>query len=472
MQSATSKFTRLTPWLFLLSLFLLLTAPDLFMSGMFLDGVTYAAVARNFAFDGDLATHLTYTQTLFPQFVEHPPLHFWLSGVLYKLFGDHEWVENLYCLITAGFTAFFIAKIWQVLLPAQRNQFWLPVLLWMLVPVVSWSYSNNMLENTLSIFVLAAAFAYLKFAKGKKTSWLLLAGFFLAAGFFTKGFVALYIWVLPALYAWFMADNFSFKKAVTHSVLFVAATAIPALFYLWLVPDAALMTELYIQKQVVGSIQNVVTVSSRFFILGDFILKILIPLIVVAVFYFLAKRTKSNRAFAKSNTKVALVFLLVALCGVLPIMVSLKQRSFYIVSVYPFVALAISAVAYPFFERVSVWLQTKKAFVATSVILGVAIAAIVAINLSGGGRDKDLMHDVAAIGEITGAKALLNSNEELYRSESVLHAYFQRYGRLSIGMNEETPYFLAKSGQLLGDSVLYEGAVLNLYYIDYLAAAK
>jgi len=462
----TSKIYHFTPWLFLLSLFLLVTAPDLFTTGMFLDGVTYAAIARNFAFDGDLATHLTYTKTLFPQFIEHPPVHFWLSGMLYKLFGDHEWVENVYCLLTAAFTAFFIAKLWQLLLPAQRQYFWLPVLLWMLVPVVNWSYSNNLLENTLSVFVLAAAWAYFKFAKTKKLAWLLLAGGLLATAFFTKGFVALYMWVLPALYAWFLAEKFSLKTALVHTVLFVLATALPALLYIWLVPDAALMTQLYIQKQVVGSIQSVVTVTSRFFILGDFFLKILLPILVVAVFYFFAKRSKSQISFAKGNTRLALVLFITALCGVLPIMISLKQRSFYIVSVYPFVALAISALAYPFFERMNLWLQTKRALTIAVGMFALATATIFALITFGVGRDHALRRDVAAIHAITKQGAVLKCDAPTYHAESIIHAYLQRYGRLSIGMNEETPFFLARSGQTTSDSVLYEGAVLSLYYIE------
>jgi 4-amino-4-deoxy-L-arabinose transferase-like glycosyltransferase len=461
----TSKIYHFTPWLFLLSLFLLITAPDLFTTGMFLDGVTYAAIARNFAFDGDLATHLTYTKTLFPQFIEHPPVHFWLSGMLYKLFGDHEWVENLFCLLTAAFTAFFIAKLWQQLLPAQRYYFWLPVLLWMLVPVVNWSYSNNLLENTLSVFVLAAAWAYFKFAKTKKWSWLLLAGGLLATAFFTKGFVALYLWVLPALYARFLAEKFSLKTALVHTVLFVLATALPALLYVWLVPDATLMTQLYIQKQVVGSIQSVVTVTSRFFILGDFFLKILLPTLVVAVFYFLAKRSKSQISFAKGNNRLALVLFITALCGVLPIMISLKQRSFYIVSVYPFVALAISALAYPFFEKMNIWLQTKRALTIAVGMFALAISTIFALITFGVGRDQVLRRDVAAVQSFTGAGAVLKCDTATHLSESIIHAYLQRDGRLSMGMAAESNYFLVKSGQQTGDSLLFKGEYLWLYHI-------
>ena len=462
----TSKIYHFTPWLFLLSLFLLLTVPDLFTPGMFLDGVTYAAVARNFAFDGDLATHLTYTQTLFPQFVEHPPIHFWLSGMLYKLFGDHEWVENLYCLITAAFAAFFIAQLWKMLLPAKRNYFWLPVLLWMLVPEVNWSYSNNMLENTLSVFVLVSTYGYFKYAQSKKIAWLFLAGFFLAVAFFTKGFVALYIWVLPALYALFLAEKSSLKSAVVQSFLFVFATVIPALIYLWLVPGAAHMTQLYIQKQVVGSIQSVVTVSSRFFILGDFALKLILPVVVVAAFYIIAKRKKTSISFAKSNTGLALVLFITALCGVLPIIISLKQRSFYIVSVYPFVALALSVVAFPFFEKVAKWFQSKKALYTTVGMLSLAVAAIFVLQHFGVGRDHDMRDDVAAIRHITGDAALLKCSPEMRLSESGTHAYLQRFGRLSMGEFVNSPYFIATSANAISDSLLYQGKALSLYYVE------
>jgi hypothetical protein len=40
--------------------------------------------------------------------------------------------------------------------PALRPLAWLPVLFWAAIPLVTWSYSNNMLENTLSIFTTGA----------------------------------------------------------------------------------------------------------------------------------------------------------------------------------------------------------------------------------------------------------------------------------------------------------------------------
>jgi 4-amino-4-deoxy-L-arabinose transferase-like glycosyltransferase len=322
-----------------------------------------------------------------------------------------------------------------------------------------------LLENTLSVFVLAAAWAYFKFAKTKKLAWLLLAGGLLATAFFTKGFVALYVWVLPALYAWFLVEKFSLKTALVHNVLFVLATTLPALLYIWLVPDAALMTQLYIQKQVVGSIQSVVTVTSRFFILGDFFLKILLPILLVGVFYFFAKRSKSQISFAKGNNHLALVLFITALCGVLPIMISLKQRSFYIVSVYPFVALAISSLTYPFFERMNLWLQTKRARTLAVGMFALAIATIFMLVTFGVGRDQMLRRDVAAVQSFTGAGAVLKCDTTTHLSESIIHAYLQRDGRLSMGMAAESNYFLAKSGQQTGDSILYKGEYLWLYQI-------
>jgi hypothetical protein len=204
-----------------------------------------------------------------------------------------------------------------------------------------------------------------------------------------------------------------------HTVLFVLATALPALLYVWLVPDATLMTQLYIQKQVVGSIQSVVTVTSRFFILGDFFLKILLPTLVVAVFYFLAKRSKSQISFAKGNNRLALVLFITALCGVLPIMISLKQRSFYIVSVYPFVALAISALAYPFFEKMNLWLQTKRALTIAVGMFALAISTIFALITFGVGRDQVLRRDVAAVQSFTGAGAVLKCDTATHLSDAM-----------------------------------------------------
>lgn len=49
---------------------------------MFVDGVTYAAIARNLAQGNGSFWSPFYTATLYPQFFEHPPLGFALQGAV------------------------------------------------------------------------------------------------------------------------------------------------------------------------------------------------------------------------------------------------------------------------------------------------------------------------------------------------------------------------------------------------------
>jgi 4-amino-4-deoxy-L-arabinose transferase-like glycosyltransferase len=69
--------------------------PVMLLRGMSLDGITYATIARNMALDvGDL-WHPFYTATLLNPFYEQPPLALWLESLLFRLCGDHWWVERL-----------------------------------------------------------------------------------------------------------------------------------------------------------------------------------------------------------------------------------------------------------------------------------------------------------------------------------------------------------------------------------------
>src|SRR6266496_888930 len=90
-----------------LAVFAAYTLPRLAHRGMFVDGITYAAVARNLA-EGRGT--------------------FW--------------------------TPFFMAVIWRQVNrhSTAKDCDWLPILLWIIIPVVSWSIVGNMLETTVSMF--------------------------------------------------------------------------------------------------------------------------------------------------------------------------------------------------------------------------------------------------------------------------------------------------------------------------------
>ena len=70
--------------------------PRLAHRGMFLDGITYASIARNLAEGRGRFWEPFYTATIYPAFHEHPPLAFWLQSLWFRALGDHLFVERAY----------------------------------------------------------------------------------------------------------------------------------------------------------------------------------------------------------------------------------------------------------------------------------------------------------------------------------------------------------------------------------------
>ena len=96
-----------------LAVFAAATLPRLAQRGMFVDGVTYASIARNLSEGRGSFWSPSYTATIYPQFHEHPPFGFWLQSLWFRVLGDHLFVERAYSLAAALGTALLIALIWR-----------------------------------------------------------------------------------------------------------------------------------------------------------------------------------------------------------------------------------------------------------------------------------------------------------------------------------------------------------------------
>src|SRR3990167_4418365 len=107
-------------WLFSLSLLLILFVLPLTRQGMFLDGVLYAAIAKNLALGYGSLWHPFYSQTDFSVFYEHPPLAIYFQSLFFKLAGQGFGVEQLYCLLMAAGQFGLIAWYW---LKKENSQF-------------------------------------------------------------------------------------------------------------------------------------------------------------------------------------------------------------------------------------------------------------------------------------------------------------------------------------------------------------
>ncbi len=432
-------------YLIFASLFLIILTPALFTDGMFMDGTIYAVLSRNLAEGNGTFWHLHFSDTLLSDFKEHPPLAFYLGSLLFKLLGDNIFTERIYSLFTGVITAVLIALAVKTFDKNRGKEVSLiSLFVWLSFPLVNWTYANNMLENTMTVFILISTVFVLKSLKNdkNKTVLLLLSGIFLFAAFMSKGFPALFVWGIIFFY-YFVFKEISFKRMVSDTLLLIFFTVLPLALIFLFSEEAKESLLRYFTKQVVGSIVNVKTVNNRFYIIVRMLKEMIIPLIFVFILFIIAKIKKNKIKLNKPILKKSLFFFLIALSGTAPIMITLKQRAFYIVPALPFSAIALAYFILNFTDAFSGLKSffNKKIFIPISYGLS-AISIILVFVLAGKpGRDKKVLHDVYKIAKRIPENKIISICKTTY-SDWSLHAYLQRYGKISMSDKVSGKYFL------------------------------
>ena len=420
-----------------LGLFMILTAPYLWVKSMFMDGMIYSAIAHNLYLGKGSFWNLQFTQTLYPQFNEHPPLAMWIQSKFYFLLGDNWIVDKLFSLFTYLVIALLIRTIWQQL-GFKKELAWGPLLLWSFIPVVFWASGNNVLENTMSIFLLSAILLLFNHEKSSNYRWVVLAGIMLLLGFLTKGFVALYPLSFP-FFSYLILKNKRFSQMLFTSFLLLLSLLLPLLLLYFFSDAAHTSLSAYLDKQVVRSISSIQTVESRFFIVKRFLSE-LIPPVLLGLLLLLFTR-KNYRKIDSSQKRNALLLISVALAGVLPIMVSMKQSGFYILTVYPLIALAGGILLSSSFEsilhRINTSLLNRRVtlFLSGGILLTGILFVVSYFGTPGKDEEKviPLPEFIAAIGN----DKMISICPSM-TADWGLHAYFQRFGSISLDANPES----------------------------------
>ncbi len=437
--------THLFLYAFVCALFLLITGPILFSEGMFMDGLMHATISRNMA-DGMGSfwdPHLT--STLFPHYFEHPPLVFGLQSMWFSAFGDSIFVERFYSLTMCIITGWILVLIWKQLGNSIKTG-WIPLFFWVTVSNVSWGCANNMLENTMTVFVVLAALFYLKSRDKRTFMYLTLCGIALFLAFMSKGFVSLYIWSMP-FFAWLLFRKENFIQMALHTIVVVGTTVLPMIIILLTSSEAIHYLTSYFDNQVVGSIQNMSTVNNRFAIFWEFLQHILLPLGVALLIVLTTLFKKIPIKITRERKMVVLFFLLLVFSGIFPITISLKQRGFYILTVYPLLAIALSTYLYPLLQQLKNQIVMPKTgrIAFTTVTTAMVVASIVISIISSGrlGRDNELIEDAHAVSNISGENTTISISPAI-RAEWSVSSYFMRYHKISLdaGSSKSHSYLL------------------------------
>jgi 4-amino-4-deoxy-L-arabinose transferase-like glycosyltransferase len=419
-----------------------LTIPRMAQPGMFLDGVTYAAVARNLAMGQGSFWRPWYSETLYPEFFEQPALGLGLQALVFVIVGDSLVVERLYSFIVAGLIAFAIAALWRETGGATGCE-WLPLLFWLVPSAVTWSVVNNMLETTQALLVLVSIYAFLRSTRTvRDVTWGLVAGTLVVAAVLTKGPVGAFPLVAPFALALVTPDR---RREAMRSGVIMWGTAAGLAGAVLASPEARRSLSAYADQQLfpalVGNRQSGNRMAQIARHLGTgVILRMSVLLAVIATGPLLRGRGKLH------VTRPTVFLFLLAACGSLPLVVSGRIAGHYLVPAIPLFALAFARVALPFVRKDGAppdrVVPGSRWAGAVGVVL---IAAAIAVPVLAGPierRDEEWMKAFSRIGPDVPSGATLGTCIPPEANWG-LYAYMQRFFRVSLdaAQPERHPYF-------------------------------
>lgn len=449
------------PFILVIGLFFILISPKFFTDGMFLDGVWYATLSKNLAdgFSSIWVPRLTETQYAWGQ----PPLAMILESPFFML-GNSLYLAKIYSVLTYICTGCIMYLVWREL-GGKNNFFWIVLLVWIVVPTVFWAATENVLENTMSIFVMLSVLMYLKSIRTHRILYVLMSGIMLTLAFLTKGFTGLYPLAFPLIY-WIFIRKETLLYSVADTMLMFAALVLPILVLWFFSPGANSFLKTYVEVQVLGSMEHAQIVDHHYAIVISFFREILLSLAVVLVVVIVAVKQKvMSESMKNMDFRLSSALGVLALSGVVPMMVSLIQRDFYIITVFPIFALAVGVAMEPVLENISLS-RTFSCWV--KIISLVMLVTAVAVNVffaGKAGRDKDLLEDVYLISAEIPESTVIGASKGMYEKWSMT-GYFYFLNKTSLDYKEGYDYYLCDQTETPKDStyaICVKGVDLQLF---------
>lgn len=430
-----------------------LTLPVLIQDGMFMDALLYTSVSHNLS--------QGIGSFWFPQFsprnlaidgvngfLEQPPLGYWIQSLFFGLFGSSMYVERFYTFLTMCISASLIVIIWRSVFKTNetfKRLGWLPLILWITIPVCFWSFSNNMLENTMGLFILGAVlFAYMSYCEKTNIFYLFVAGIFVFLATLTKGIPGFFPITVPALW-WLITRKSTLPEALRQTGIIIL---VPVMFYgvLFLIPESSESLSQYLFKRAFQRIGEAPNVGSHLYILVRLVSELL-PALILIVIVFLIGGIKNVRSKISENFRLSIFFICVGLSGSLPLMLTRIQKGFYFVPSLPFFAIGFAILVAPYF---STWIskigtggKMHKSFVASGFVLVLVALIFSFMQIGKTSRNKEMLNDVYAIAQVVPSHTTVSVPDFETWNQWDLQSYFMRYFNISLDDKTRNKFIIA-----------------------------
>lgn len=455
-----SRNTLVPFWILTVGIVLGFTLPVIVQDAMFQDGVLYSAVAHNLA--KGVGTFW------FPQFSalniagiasfhEQPPLVFGIQSLFYRILGDSIYVERFYILITLIAHMLLINMLWKLSFDnndEQRKHGWIAVIFWILIPVCWWCFHNNLIENTMSLFDLAAIIIIIRNLKNStvKYGWILLAGVMIFLASFSKGIPGLFPVVAPLMY-WAVYRDKGLLVSISYTVLLAL---VPVLFYsiLLIFPASRESLSIYFFERLLSRVDSMPTASYRFEIVWRLfteLIPVLLSIVIVLSISWLRKRNPD----VKRNKKPALLFLLIGLSASVPLALTMVQKGWYLVPSFPYFAISAAMLISPYISmavsQLNSFQRGYRVFYTLTVVFLLGVLIVSASQVGKISREKETLCDVYKIGEVVPANSTITVPKNVYNEyDFILQGFLVRHFGISIDPTRKHQFFL----NLRGNSVV------------------
>lgn len=429
-------------WLLTISIFIGLIVPILIQDGMFMDGLLYTCVSKNLA--NNIGTFwnpifsASWIKAGVTSFHEHPPLVFGIQAIFFKIFGNSIYVERFYSFLTACVTAYLISLTWKLVTKNNhelKKLSWLPILLWIIIPVCFWSYQNNVQENTMGIFTLLSVYFSLKGLYSNRNIYinLILSGTFVFLASFSKGIPGLFPIAVVGLY-WLIKRNISFYKMCLYTLILIL---IPVIIYSLLLTnnDAYESLSFYVTERLLNRIESTPTVDNRFYIVYRLFMELLIVLAITFIMLIVYKSKTIKLKFEESYRHKIIFLILIGCIGSIPLILTLVQKVFYLAHSLPFFAIGFALIIAPGLLGLINGIKTErtsfKIFKITTVIIFISIIIFSSLQKGKTSRNDDLLHDVYLIGKVIPQHSIINIDKSMW-NEWDLQCYLIRHFNICV----------------------------------------
>jgi hypothetical protein len=368
-----------------------MTLTRVIADGFHPDSLVYMSMARNLAEGHTSFWSLHFTDNLFNEFYEHPPLGIYLMSLCFSLFGDTILIDKFYGPFLGLLMMFEMMAIYRLVSPGNyKNGMLLGAFYFVMFPIVSNTLENNLLEVPAALFALGSVYIFLKGVLQKRNSLLyaLLFSLALLAAFLSKGPVALFPFALPFFYFILFSKEYKFTKmllAYGYIVLFLLLFSLVLYTY---APSNHYFT-MYIDKQILASISGARGEGEHFKLLSQLLIDFSSIFLVSLIALFAGKVKPMDIGFSK----IVFLFVLIGLSASLPLEISPKQHDYYIFPSLPYFALALGLV---FSSALTTLLKKAGGYKLFLVLNTVAMVALIFIFVQSVGsykRHASFYHD-------------------------------------------------------------------------------